>query len=90
MPELLHIFILIGFEFFIFISSVRLTYLITQKYNRKFPNAELIIVWISLNLVFNFMISSILTFMQFNGVIQYFVASVVIFSFLHEGWEQDI
>jgi len=81
--EIPNIIILIGYEFFILFSSVRLTYLITLKYEKKFPILELLIAWISFSLVFNFVIPSIFSFLQFNGIIQYFIASLLIFSILH-------
>ena len=83
MADLINIILLIGFEFFIFLSSIRLTYFITKKYDKKFLDAELIIVWVSINLGFNFIITSIFSFVQFNGPIQYIVTSLVIFSILH-------
>jgi len=81
--EIINIIILICYEVLILFSCIRLTYFVTKRYQKKIAIPELVLIWTSLNLVLNFTIPSIFSFIQFNGIIQYLVTAVLIFSVLH-------
>jgi len=81
--DISNIILLIIYEFFIIFSSVRITYLFTKKFNEKILVAENVIAWITIGLILNIIIVSIFSFLQFNGIIQYLLASFSIVVILH-------
>jgi len=77
------IILLIIYESFIIFSSIRITYFVTKKFQGKILTAELVVAWISIGLVLNFIISSIFSFLQYNGIMQYLLTSFLIVLILH-------
>jgi len=81
--DISNIILLIIYESFIIFSSIRITYFVTKKFQDKLLAAELIAAWISIGLVLNFIIPSIFSFLQYNGIIQYLLTSFLIVLILH-------
>ena len=58
------------FEFCIFLTSVRIVYLVTATVSRKFTRAELLILWIIGTIILSSSIAAVFSFVQFNGTLQ--------------------
>lgn len=83
MADISNILLLIIYEFFIIFSSVRITYLFTKNFNEKILASENVLSWIIIGLILNFLIVSFFSFLQYNGIIQYLLASFLIVFVLH-------
>jgi len=64
-------------------SSIRFFYLISKNYTEKILDAELVIIWISIGVIFNFIIPTFFSFIQYNGIAQYLGTAALIALILH-------
>jgi len=71
------------FEVLLILSSIRIQYLIFKKIRKNIVISEIIITWISINLLLIIMFATIFSFLQFNGIIQYVMGSLLVFVILH-------
>lgn len=78
------------FESLLFLSSVRIQYRFLSKFRNPINDGELIIIWISINIVLSIAVASVLSFAQFNGPSQYLLFSILIFSITHLAKKQDL
>ena len=71
------------FEILLALTSFRIQYIVFRRTIKKISDTELVIIWVAINIILVIMIASVLSFIQFNGVIQYLAALLFVFLIVH-------
>lgn len=82
-PEVSGTLLFVIFETSLILSSFRLQYLFCKKIKKNIDDSERIITWIAINLTLTIIIASVFSFLQFNGIAQYIIASFGVLAILH-------
>ena len=81
--ELNETFLFIFYEVLIFLTSFRIQYHLLNRNIKDISHCELIITWLGIGIILSLAISIILSFIQYNGLIQYLVISSILFTVTH-------
>jgi len=81
--EIWEVFSYFLFETFVLFSSIRLTFFILNYRNKKVSTVESFILWLSLSIIISILITTLFSFIAYNGAIQYVLTAGILLLILH-------